>query len=257
MKYTRQGEGDFLILVHGALTDGSMWHNHLTQLATHFDVISVTLRRFDEEDIGDFGLNTHAEDLLELLNQLTQQKPVSVVGWSYGADVVLNALAKQDLPLAKAFLYEPGYPGCLQESEIGSWQLDAESMFGPVFTEFGAGNLELAVESLIDGSGNSKGYFQAQPKSVRELQLAKSHTLAHQLNQKEQPAINVDTVSKIRVPIILGYGENTRELFKSVTVRTSQLLNNAELKEVPRESHMLPQENPQEFSKLILSILSS
>lgn len=254
MKYIQRGNGDYLILVHGALTDSSMWLSHINNLEADFDVIAVTLRHFDEDDSGGFGLNTHAEDLTDLLTELARHKPVNIVGWSYGADVVLNALAKQDLPAEKVFLYEPGYPGCLQESELNSWQLDANAMFGQVFEHFSNGNIERAVESLMDASGKSQGYFQSQSKAAKELQLSKGYTLAYQLNQQENPAIDSATISGIRIPIVLGYGQNTRDLFRLVTITTSDLLKKSELSEVSGENHMLPLENPEKFSNYIKSI---
>ncbi|MEP7729422.1 alpha/beta fold hydrolase [Marinomonas primoryensis] len=257
MKCKREGNGDCLVLVHGALTDNSMWNDHLEYLASDFEVVSITLRCFDESDVEGFGLNTHADDLAELVNKLSKDKPVNIVGWSYGADVVLNVLVKHELSVSKVSLYEPGYPRCLQESNFGAWQLDANKMFGPVFEHFSSGNLAQAVESLIDGSGNEQGYFQRQSKAVKELQLAKSYTLSYQLNQKEQPLIEADTISRVSVPVVLGYGEKTRDLCRLVTVRTSELLNNSEIKEILGESHMMPQEKPREFSKYIKNILSS
>ena len=256
MKYKREGNGDYLVLVHGALTDSSMWNDHLAYLTADFEVVSLTLRCFDEGDVEGFGLNTHADNLAELVNQLSEDKAVNIVGWSYGADVVLNALVKHDLSVAKVFLYELGYPGCLQEPELGAWQLDANKMFGPVFEHFSSGNLAQAVESLIDGSGNEQGYFHGQSEAVKALQLAKKYTLSYQLNQKEQPLINAETVSKINAPVVFGYGENTRDLFKLVTVRASELLGSSQLKELRGESHMMPQEKPKEFSQYIKNIFS-
>ncbi len=81
-----------------------------------------------------------------------------------------------------------------------------------VFAEFHRGDLPSAVVSLIDGSGNRKGYFQSQSEVVRELQLAKSYTLAYQLNRKEQPLIDINGLSSSKVPVVFGYGENTRDL---------------------------------------------
>lgn len=194
MKMIREGSGDCLVLVHGTLTDNSMWGNHLEYLSSDFEVVSITLRCFDESDVGNFGLNIHAADLEKLVNGISKDKSVNIVGWSYGADVVLNALAKKDLPVSKAFLYEPGYPGCLQEPHLSAWQLDADTMFGPVFEHFANGDFEKAVELLIDGSGNKQGYFQNQSKKVKELQLAKSYTLTYQLNQEEKPLINIEAI---------------------------------------------------------------
>lgn len=266
MKNIGQGSSEYLVLVHGALTDGSMWNEHLEYLASDFDVLPVNLRCFNERDVGEFGLNTHADDLIELVTQLAKEhsskkkhsnnKPINLVGWSYGADVVLNALAKQALPVSNVFLYEPGYPGCLQASQMDAWQLDADKMFGPVFEQYLNHDLEGAVKSLIDASGNSEGYFLSQSKSVQALQLAKGFTLNHQLNQKEQPLIDAETLSRIQVPISLAYGETTRDLFKLVTIRTSELLANGKLYEVPGEGHMLPQENPKAFSSLIKTMIS-
>lgn len=254
MKYIQKGNGDYLVLVHGALTDGSMWLPHVEYLKSDFEVVSVSLRHFEGPETGGFGLNSHADELAELLHKLLKYKPVNIVGWSYGADVVLNVLAKNDLSIPKVFLYEPGYPGCLQGEPLEDWQADANAMFGKVFEHFSSGNPELAVESLIDGSGNKQGYFKSQSKSVKELQLSKAYTLAYQLNQQEQPAIDPLSISKITVPIVFGYGQETRYIFKLVTRSAAQLSDKAELHELSGESHMLPQENPEEFSRLIKSI---
>ncbi|MFW7526151.1 alpha/beta fold hydrolase [Vibrio ostreicida] len=257
MNYTQQSHGDYLVLVHGALTDGTMWDDHIEDLASDFDVIAVTLRHFGQTETGSFGLNTHAEELTELLGELTQQKSVHIVAWSYGADVVLNALAQQDLPISSVFLYEPGYPGCLQEPALSAWQQDANAMFEPVFEHFSNQQLDLAVESLIDGSGNQKGYFHSQSNAVKERQLAQSHTLAHQLHQQEKPAIDTVGLSSIKVPVILGYGQDTRDVFKLVTTRAAQLIPHAQLTDISGENHMLPQAKPHTFSTHIKALLLS
>ena len=256
MKLIQQGTGDYLVLVHGALADRFMWLPHIKQLESDFEVISVSLRHFEGQDTGGFGLNTHAEDLTQLLQELPQHKPINLVAWSYGADVVLNALVNTPLPIAKIFLYEPGYPGCLQGETLESWQADANSMFGPVFEHVANGHLERAVEALIDASANKIGYFQSQSNTAKDLQLAKAHTLTHQLNQQENAAITPTTIREINAPIVLGFGLNTRELFRVVTVKTAQLAPNTEIKEIPGANHMLPQENPRMFSEYIKTIFS-
>ncbi|WP_249255380.1 hypothetical protein [Vibrio cidicii] len=114
-------------------------------MAQYFDVVSVTLSHFDNDESLSFGLNSHAQELCERVKKLVSDKPVNVVGWSYGADVVLNMIATSQLPLSKVFLYEPGYPGCVQEDEMKTWVADAESMFEPVFNHVNQGNLSSAV----------------------------------------------------------------------------------------------------------------
>ncbi|MFM2485182.1 alpha/beta fold hydrolase [Celerinatantimonas yamalensis] len=254
MKYFQKGSGEYLVLVHGALTDCSMWFPHLKQLEVYFDVIAVTLSHFEKTEDCNFGLNSHAEELAELVKKLGSDKPMNIVGWSYGADVVLNMLAKEALSVSNVFLYEPGYPGCIQEKDMNAWVADAKSMFGQVVEHVKQGNLDLAVESLIDGSGNSQGYFETQREEVRRLQLAKAYTLPLQLNQQEHPSINALNVSKIKAPLVFGYGEKSRDLFRLATLSGAGSSKLSTLITVENETHMLPQENPEKFGGLIIDL---
>ncbi|WP_051012855.1 alpha/beta fold hydrolase [Gallaecimonas xiamenensis] len=253
----RKGSGNYLVLVHGALTDGAMWLPHMAYLAAHFEVVSISLRHFERPEEGSFGLNSHADDLGKVISALLEEKPVSVVAWSYGADVVLNMLAKQAMPLAKVFLYEPGYPGCVKEEAMGAWLEDANAIFGAVFEHFGHGHLEQAVEALIDGTGNRPGYFQAQPDDVKALQLSKAFTLAQQLHQQEQPQLDPQRVAQIETPIILGHGSATRDMFKLVTRHTAATSERFQLLEAAGQGHMLPQADPEAFSRMVVEALAA
>lgn len=255
MKYLQKGSGEYLVLVHGALTDGTMWLPHTEQLEQQFDVIAVTLSHFEKAEDCNFGLNSHAEELAELVKDLVPYKPVNIVGWSYGADVVLNMMAKYQLSVSKVFLYEPGHPGCIQECDMKAWVADAESMFGQVFEHVKQGNLDLAVESLIDGSGNSPDYFNTQRNEVKTLQLAKAYTLPLQLNQQEHPLIDTQSISKIKTPLVFGYGEQSRDLFRLATLNDARSSKYSTLLTVENETHMFPQENPEKFAELLIDLL--
>lgn len=257
MKYTKAGSGEYLILVHGALTDETMWVPHIEYLKSDYEVIAITLRHFGDKEEGGFGLNTHADDLASFLEDLGKEKPINIVGWSYGADVILNMLTRHTVDLKGIFLYEPGFPGCLSEQDMNAWLSDANAIFGKVYEYFSQGQARLAVEALVDGSGNRQGYFMNQPDMVRELQLAKADTLAFQLNQQEQPDISSDSISRIRVPFAVGYGSETRDMFRLVSIKTAESSETAVLVRVDGEGHMLPQEKPEKFSSLIKTSLAS
>jgi len=257
MRYTRKRTGDFLILVHGALADERMWFTHMDNLSQSYDVISISLRHFDDSNEGGFGLNTHAADLADFINVLAEEKKVNIAAWSYGADVVLNMLVGNNIPLENIFLYEPGYPGCLSEEELVEWKKDSDKMFEPVFDKFIEGNLEDAVEALIDGSGNKEGYFLRQTEEIRHQQLEKAHTLNMQLNQVESPKISERGISGITLPFIVGFGSKTRDLFRLVSRKTVSLACNASYKVIEGEGHMLPMENPKKFSMILIENLKT
>ena len=151
--------------------------------------------------------------------------------------------------ITKAFLYEPGYPRCVEKKAMQKWQIDANAMFSRVFESYYAGDLKAAVEHLIDGSGDQKGYFSSQKTEVKALQISKAHTLHKQLNQQESPAICKESVSKIKTSLIIAYGSNTRTLFKEVAKATIDVSTVAEKMIVLGYGHMLPQESPLVFSE--------
>ncbi|MBN7795894.1 alpha/beta fold hydrolase [Parahaliea mediterranea] len=254
MKQIQPGSGASLLLVHGALADATMWAEHRQYLQPDFEVITTTLRHFGEADTGSFGLNSHARDLANLIAELDTKKPLYLAGWSYGADVLLNTLIRHNPHVSGVFLYEPGFPGCLEEPVMSDWQADAEAMFGAVFDHFSQGNLAMAVEALIDGSGQERGYFNRQSAAARKLQLSKAATLKHQLNQQEQPDINRANIAAIPVPVTIGYGSNTRTLFRLASTSTIGLSDLIDVRQINGEGHMFPMESPERFSALIKSL---
>ena len=256
MSRTIDRNRDCLVLVHGALTDSTFWAPHRDRLAGDFDILTPTLRHFGGAATGSFGLNTHAQDIADLLAGMPTVRRLFVAGWSYGADVVLNMLIRHAVPVTKACLYEPGYPGCLQNPQLEAWQSDANAMFGKVFELHAAGEHEQAVMALIDGSGSRAGYFADQPDSAKSLQLSKAHTLAFQLNATEQPAIDVTGVANVRTPMAIAYGATTRSMFRLVAVQTARASPLAELTEIPGAGHMWPQDNPDAFCAYIRRVMT-
>ena len=71
MPCLQAGSGEPLLLIHGALANHTLWLEHIEQLSHHYTVYAPTLRHFGEAGKeGPFGLETHAGDLLALLEQL-------------------------------------------------------------------------------------------------------------------------------------------------------------------------------------------
>ncbi|MCB0033948.1 MAG: alpha/beta hydrolase [Anaerolineales bacterium] len=252
--YRRSGSGEVVVLIHGALADERMWAAHSDLLDHDFDVIALTQRHFGVNgttDGGAFGLNTHAEDVIQFVQGLPSRQPVHLVGWSYGADVVLNALVKQPRLCASALLFELGYAGYLTEAEMGVFGADAKAMFGPIFSLAAVGKLAEALRTLIDGSGQQVGYFEGQTPAAQKQQLENLHSLPKQLNQQEVPNLTMDTLPKITVPVTVAYGQETRPLFRVVSQAAVRLIPTARGVCVPEATHMLPIERPDLFVKLI------
>ncbi|WP_243887575.1 alpha/beta fold hydrolase [Aeromonas dhakensis] len=165
MPCLQAGSGEPLLLIHGALANHTLWLEHIEQLSQHYTVYAPTLRHFGEAGTeGPFGLETHAGDLLALLAQLACG-PIHLVGWSYGADVALTVALQAPERVRSLYLVEPGCPGVLDEQGLAAFMTDAGAMFGPVFGQVEAGQLQEAVATLIDGSGGHQATLPRNPSS--------------------------------------------------------------------------------------------
>ncbi|WP_444916761.1 alpha/beta fold hydrolase [Microbulbifer sp. JMSA003] len=253
ISYSQEGQGEPIVFVHGALADARMWQEHCKILSKEFKVISFTQRHFGNphsRSEGPFGIDTHTKDLIRLIETL-DVGPIHLVGWSYGADVSLNAVVKAPQLFKSLYLYEPGYPGYLCADAMAGYQCDAKVMFTEVFKATADNHLDTATKQLIDGSGNRAGYFSQQPLKYRVQQLDNAFTLPLQLNQTEQPALNPDSLTEISIPVSVAYGSDTRQIFKIVSCTAGALIPNTLPLEVDSANHMLPLEDPSRFCKLV------
>ncbi|MGU5816600.1 alpha/beta fold hydrolase [Aeromonas hydrophila] len=247
MPCLQAGSGEPLLLIHGALANHTLWLEHIEQLSQHYTVYAPTLRHFGEAGKeGPFGLETHADDLLALLAQLACG-PVHLVGWSYGADVALAAALQAPERVRSLYLVEPGCPGALDEQGLAAFMTDAGAMFGPVFGQVEAGQLQEAVATLIDGSGGRPGYFAAQPLKWQQAQLTEAASLPKQLSQSERPDWSPSRLAGLSVPTCIVRGAQTRALFAQVCEALGNAIPACQRLQVADVGHLYPIEQPALF----------
>ncbi|BBQ54612.1 alpha/beta fold hydrolase [Aeromonas jandaei] len=251
------GSGEPLLLIHGALANHTLWLEHIELLSQHYTVYAPTLRHFGEAGReGPFGLETHAGDLLALLEQLPCG-PVHLAGWSYGADVALTAALMAPERFRSLCLVEPGCPGALDEQGLAAFMADAGAMFGPLFAQVQEGKLPQAVASLIDGSGGRGGYFASQPVKWQQAQLAEAASLPKQLSQSERPDWSPARLATLALPACVMLGAATRPLFALVGEALAAQLPHCQLKRIEGANHLYPIEQPAAFANTLQDWLTS
>lgn len=244
MPCLQAGSGEPLLLIHGALANHTLWLEHIEQLSQHYTVYAPTLHHFGEAGTeGPFGLETHAGDLLALL----ACGPIHLVGWSYGADVALTVALQAPERVRSLYLVEPGCPGVLDEQGLAAFMTDAGTMFGPVFGQVEAGQLQEAVATLIDSSGDRPGYFAAQPLKWQQAQQAEAVSLPKQLSQSERPDWSPSRLAVLSVPTCIVQGAQTRALFAQVCEALGNAIPACQRLQVADVGHLYPIEQPALF----------
>ena len=108
--YERSGEGPPLVLVHGMASTHLTWAFVLPELQEHFTVYAMDRRGRGESGGGgaDYSIECEFEDVVTLID--TIDRPVDLLGHSYGAILALEAALRRGGRVRKLVLYEGGFP---------------------------------------------------------------------------------------------------------------------------------------------------
>jgi pimeloyl-ACP methyl ester carboxylesterase len=108
--YIESGKGDFLVFVHGSASDYRTWGKQLEEFGKYYHAIAYSRRfHFPNEQISDkddYSMTQHVEDL-EVFLKFLSDKPVHLVGHSYGAFVCLLLAIKNPQLVRTLVLAEP------------------------------------------------------------------------------------------------------------------------------------------------------
>ena len=159
LRYVEQGQGTPVVLVHGALSDLRTWARQREALSTRYRAVAYTQRYFgtEEWDMGGpkFGVQTHSDDLAAFIRGLGAG-PVHLVGWSYGAHVVLNAVVDHPELVRSAFVFEPPIPTYVTDpAALKALRDDSAAGIGPAVRAAGAGDFKVATRAMIDAVGGA------------------------------------------------------------------------------------------------------
>lgn len=88
--YSRAGQGEPLLILHGLFGSSRNWQSLARRYAEHFDVISVDLRNHGQSfHSSDMNYSVMAEDVKQLITSL-DLPPVRVIGHSMGGKATLR-----------------------------------------------------------------------------------------------------------------------------------------------------------------------
>ncbi|RZI82439.1 MAG: alpha/beta fold hydrolase [Rubrivivax sp.] len=114
-----QGAGEPMVFVHGSFATPSTWKKLIERLAPTHQCIALRLPGHggmpDPQDFEAPSIDTELDWLAAVARQLVGDRPIHLVGHSYGGVVALAQALKGNLPLASLTLFEP----------VATWVLDA------------------------------------------------------------------------------------------------------------------------------------
>ena len=260
LAYLEQGQGVPVVFVHGSIADHRTWEAQRDPTARKYRYIAFDQRYFGPapwpDDGKHFSVATHANDLAAFLRQL-DVGPAHLVGWSYGADVVLVLAVQHPALVRSVFLYEPGMATFVTEpADLKAVNEDGEKMVAGGIAAVRAKDEVAAVRALLDGVDALPGTFDAYPRAPRSVALENARTLPLEFAAPPPPPITCAELGAIKAPTAVVRGALTRPFFRIIADTASHCIPGSRLIVVPNTRHLWPAQEPAAFNRTLLEFLA-
>ncbi|MBX2883554.1 MAG: alpha/beta hydrolase [Granulosicoccus sp.] len=256
LSYIREGTGQPLIFIHGAMGDLRAWQPQWSTFIQRFDCISYS-RRYSYPNENPLNTREHsalvdAEDLLGLMDAL-QIDSACLVGSSYGGFTALataiaapsrvSALVSVEAPMMR-YAYRSNSNAAIAEAF-----LDASAR--PARAAFEAGDDQLGVLTLTGGIVG-KGIDEI-PQDVLDRRMANAkaaRSLA--LSDDEFPLLDERALAALEMPIMLVSGADTAPVHRAIFDEVAAVMPKAKIMIFENSGHSVSQQQPEEFNKAVM-----
>lgn len=241
--YERAGEGESVVLTHGAWTDGRTWQAVTDRLVDRFEVVIWDRRGHSRsrDGIGSGSVGEDAADLAALIEALTTD-PVHVVGNSAGGNVVLNLVTMRPDLVKTAAVHEPGPFGLLEGSEdvhLVEVMEREKQLTHEVERLISMGEPRRAIQFFVEHMVLGPGGWEQLPEELKTVMEANASTVSDDLRDGwDAHSVDVDTLARSPVPLLISTGSESPELERGAANELARLLPAAKLTVLPGTGHI-------------------
>jgi pimeloyl-ACP methyl ester carboxylesterase len=230
-KYTEEGEGEVLLLLHGLMGALSNWTDVVQEFKKDYRVIIPLLPLYDLP-----LLTTGVKSLAKFVHKFVTYKNlknITVLGNSLGGHVgLIYTLEHQDVVKS---LVLTGSSGLYENAFGGSFPKRESYDFIKEKVEYTFYDPVIATKELVD---EVYQVVNDRIKVIKILSMAKS-AIRHNMSED---------IHKIKVPVCLIWGKNDKITPPDVALEFNQLLPDSELNWVDLCGHAPMMERPLEFN---------
>ncbi|HLA58318.1 MAG TPA: alpha/beta hydrolase [Puia sp.] len=269
--YIETGNGNNLVFVHGSASDYRTWNKQLSEFGKHYHCIAYS-RRFHWpneriSDNEDYPMIQHVNDLEELLKFLGN-KPVHLVGHSYGAFVCLLLAIKNPAFIRTLILAEPPVitlyvsnkprPGEIIKLLLSKPKTALAIIrfgitgVGPATAAFKQNNVNKALD--IFGTATLGAHTYNNLSKSRHEQ-AYQNLIKAELLGSGFPILDKKKIQNIKVPTLLISAQNSPNLFHYLQDGLQKLIPHSEREVISEASHIMHEDNTSGYNSTVLSFL--
>jgi pimeloyl-ACP methyl ester carboxylesterase len=255
MFYEEVGAGEPIVLVHGAMVEGTTWEFVVPRLAERFRVVTYD-RRGHGRSIGPAQSGAiQVADLAELIDRLGVA-PANLVGNSGGGAIALQLAVAHPNIVRSAVVHEPVLFGLLAGDQEDEALLDTfVGMLDAVCSRVEAGDRAAAAEMFVD-TVVAAGAWQILPASRQDMITRNAATILEDRRHIDAlTTIDVDAIAHLPMPVLLSQGDQSPAVFGSVVERLAEIMTDAVQVTIPGAGHVPHLTHPDDFSAIVAEFL--
>ncbi len=264
INYVESGEGDAILLLHGASIGWGAWHLNIVELAKYFHVYALDLPGSGHSQPVDFRNLTIDEDYVKVVVQFiirNNLKKVNLIGHSFGGVVAIKiALEYPDL-VNKLILVNPlGFSSKIPNSQkaVGIYRI--AHFLSRTAVKPNRKNMEKFVKDpLYDQSSVDPEFvdyfFEGVTKHKSSHPLLFMNSLTRRLKMKAEVVI-LDRLEDINKPVMVIIGEKDRMLPIKKILKKIRLIPGVKVELFRETGHVPPIEKSEKFNNTVLKFLA-
>lgn len=246
--YEDYGEGEPLVVLHGATADHQVWAEQLQPLTDEYRVILYDLRghgKTGESDWGTYTVDLYADDLVAFIEALELEQP-TILGHSWGGMIGYVTAMRYPESISGLATVSAMTP---QTYSTGEWAY--KSVFMPLVTPVMdndriVNGIEWVFEQIF---GDSPGGEMDELERLRDEHDCEMPEIAADERGKildatrsyfstERPIQDID------VPVLMLYGENELPFLEAHAENLQRILDDCQTAEIPDAGHNAQADNP-------------
>lgn len=245
------GSGPLILLLHGILGHGWMWHDVAPRLTYVGHVLALDFRGYGESQWSRearYASDDHASDVQTVLNALGEGT-ADIVGFSSGGLVGLGLAARCPELVSSLVMVDIAPASALSETDVP-----------PVPGEYGDHAQALEAERRLSPRADERmlqamALFGARP--VADGKLARKHDdffLSRWPFRRDQRWVELAALEQ---PVLIVRASESPVLSADEAARMVGIARNGSLVEVEGSGHLVPVEQPHALADVICAFLGS
>lgn len=260
--YERAGDGDRIVLTHGAWTDGRTWQAVTERLVDRYEVVTWDRRGHSRSGDGDVtgSCREDAGDLAALIEHLGEE-PAHAIGNSAGGNVVLNLVTMRPDLVSSAAVHEPGPFGLLADSHDPELVLrveDEKILTDRVEDLIVAGENRAAARFFVENVAVGPGAWDQFPEELRRIIEANASTVPDDLRDGwDINSVDLDGLVTTSVPLLITTGTESPVLEAAAAEELARRVPGARLERISDAGHIPHRTHPDQYTRTVTSFVAS